>query len=204
MISVNTKKEDDSEAPSNVNYTERLEQNILTLQQMALDISKQGRKDRPNWIKENKQMFNVPERKSPKQLKEMSSRFVSREPTEVLSVIHESGRETKVSDYQKGSATRISSHRGDAKGINLQTIEETVASEHNLPAPAGGIQTHRNSHSIGRNIEADSPAEMTIENRRPSKNNSSIVSGKRQKMLDRQYENPQGGCCCNKAGCTIF
>jgi len=50
-----------------VDYTTRLESNVKKLQDMALEISKQGREDekeRPQWIKQNKEMFMSPARES--------------------------------------------------------------------------------------------------------------------------------------------
>ena len=47
---------------TDIDYTERLEKNVKQLQEMALEISKQGRKDkvdRKDWTKQNKDKFQA-------------------------------------------------------------------------------------------------------------------------------------------------
>lgn len=52
----------DDQSIDPVNYADQLVNNVKNLQQMALEVSKQGRKDkdtREKWTNESKQLFNI-------------------------------------------------------------------------------------------------------------------------------------------------
>ena len=50
---------------TDIDYTNRLEENVKQLQNMAIDISRQNQKrdaaQREEWTKTNKDMFTIPE-----------------------------------------------------------------------------------------------------------------------------------------------